>query len=46
VELTGSDLSLDFCGKAANQRSITFRALGLQMETVKTRVDFNKPSGK
>jgi hypothetical protein len=46
VELTGSDLSPDFCGKAANQRSITFRALGLQMETVKTRVDFNKPSGK
>jgi hypothetical protein len=46
VELTGSDLSTDFCGKAANQRSITFRALGLQMETVKTRVDFNKPSGK
>jgi len=46
VELTGSDLSPDFCGKAVNQRSITFRALGLQMETVKTRVDFNKPSGK
>jgi hypothetical protein len=46
VELTGSDLSPDFCGKAANQRSITFRALGLQMENVKTRVDFNKPSGK
>lgn len=46
VELTGSDLSPDFCGKGANQRSITFRALGLQMETVKTRVDFNKPSGK
>jgi hypothetical protein len=46
VELTGSDLSTDFCGKAVNQRSITFRALGLQMETVKTRVDFNKPSGK
>ena len=46
VELTGSDLSPDFCGKATNQRSITFRALGLQMETVKTRVDFNKPSGK
>ncbi len=46
VELTGSDLSPDFCGKAANHRSITFRALGLQMETVKTRVDFNKPSGK
>lgn len=46
VELTGSDLSPEFCGKASNQRSITFRALGLQMETVKTRVDFNKPSGK
>jgi hypothetical protein len=46
VELTGSDLSPEFCGKASNQRSIGFRALGLQMETVKTRVDFNKPSGK
>ena len=46
VELTGSDLSADFCSKATNQRSITFRALGLQMDTVKTRVDFNKPSGK
>jgi hypothetical protein len=46
VELTGSDLSTDFCSKATNQRLITFRALGLQMDTVKTRVDFNKPSGK
>jgi hypothetical protein len=46
VELTGSDLSPEFCGKATNQSSITFRALGLQMENVKTRVDFNKPSGK
>ena len=46
VELTGSDLSPDFCTKAINQRSIGFRALGLQMDTVKTRVDFNKPSGK
>jgi hypothetical protein len=46
VELTGSDLSAEFCGRGSNQRSITFRALGLQMETVKTRVDFNKPSGK
>jgi hypothetical protein len=46
VELTGSDLSPVFCTKAINQRSIGFRALGLQMDTVKTRVDFNKPSGK
>jgi amino acid transporter len=46
VELTGSDLSPAFCSKASNQQSITFRALGLQMDTVKTRVDFNKPSGK
>ena len=46
VELTGSDTSPEFCTKAANQRTIKFRALGLQMETVKTRVDFNKPSGK
>ena len=46
VELTGSDLSVEFCSKAINQRSIAFRALGLQMDTVKTRVDFNKPSGK
>jgi outer membrane biosynthesis protein TonB len=46
VELTGSDLSPEFCSKATFQRSITFRALGLQMETVKTRVEFNKPSGK
>lgn len=46
VELTGSDLSAEFCSKAINQRSIGFRALGLQMDTVKTRVDFNKPSGK
>ena len=46
VELTGSDLSPAFCSKASNQHSIAFRALGLQMDTVKTRVDFNKPSGK
>ena len=46
VELTGSNLSPAFCSKASNQHSITFRALGLQMDTVKTRVDFNKPSGK
>jgi type IV secretory pathway VirB10-like protein len=46
VELTGSDLSPAFCSKASNQQSIAFRALGLQMDTVKTRVDFNKPSGK
>ena len=46
VELTGSDLSSEFCTKAINQRSIGLRALGLQMDTVKTRVDFNKPSGK
>ena len=46
VELTGSDLSPAFCSKASNQQSIAFRALGLQMDTVKTRVDFNKPSGR
>jgi hypothetical protein len=46
VELTGSDLSPEFCSKASNQKTIAFRALGLQMDTVKTRVDFNKPSGK
>jgi outer membrane biosynthesis protein TonB len=46
VELTGSDLSAEFCSRGGNQRLITFRALGLQMDTVKTRVDFNKPSGK
>jgi hypothetical protein len=46
VELTGSDLSPAFCSKPSNQQSIAFRALGLQMDTVKTRVDFNKPSGK
>lgn len=46
VELSDKDLSADFCGKATNQRTIAFRALGLQMDTVKTRVDFNKPSGK
>jgi outer membrane biosynthesis protein TonB len=46
VELTGSDLSPAFCSKASNQHLIAFRALGLQMDTVKTRVDFNKPSGK
>jgi hypothetical protein len=46
VELSDKDLSADFCGKSTNQRTIAFRALGLQMDTVKTRVDFNKPSGK
>ena len=46
VELSDKDLLADFCGKATNQRTIAFRALGLQMDTVKTRVDFNKPSGK
>lgn len=46
VELTGQDNSEDFCSKATSSRSISFRALGLQMDTVKTRVDFNKPSGK
>lgn len=46
VELTGADLSQEFCGKAQSQRSISFRALDLQMDTVKTRIDFNKPSGR
>jgi hypothetical protein len=46
VELTGSDLSPAFCSQAKNQHVTLFRALGLQMDTVKTRVDFNKPSGK
>lgn len=46
VELTGTDLSAEFCSQASSHRSISFRALGLQMDNVKTRVDFNKPSGK
>lgn len=46
VELTGVDAALNLCGSATNARSIGFRPLGLQMDTVKTRVDFNKPSGK
>lgn len=46
VELTGLDASSEFCGKTTSSRSIVFRALDLQMDNVKTRVDFNKPSGK
>ena len=46
VELTGLDASAEFCAQSSNQRYLGFRALGLQLENVKTRVDFNKPSGR
>lgn len=46
IELSGLDASAEFCSKAGNSRTVGFRALGLQLDTVKTRVDFNKPSGR
>lgn len=46
VELTGVEVNPEFCGAAASSKAIGFRALGLQMDNVKTQVDFNKPSGK
>lgn len=46
VELTGVDASPEFCGQSANRRSITFRPLGLQLDTVKAPVDMGKPSGR
>jgi hypothetical protein len=46
IELSGLDASAEFCSKAGNNRTVGFRALGLQLDTVKTRVDFNKPSGR
>ena len=45
VELTGIENKPEFCGGISSARSIGFRALGLQMDNVKTRVDFNKPKG-
>jgi cytoskeletal protein RodZ len=46
IELSGLDASPEFCSKAGNSQMVGFRALGLQLDTVKTRVDFNKPSGR
>jgi len=45
VELTGIENKPEFCGGISSSRSIGFRALRLQMDNVKTRVDFNKPKG-
>ena len=45
VELNGIEDNPEFCGGVSSRKSIGFRALGLQMENVKTKVDFNKPKG-
>ena len=41
--LTLPSLDPTFCGQSSYRSQISFRALGLQMDNIKTRVDFNKP---
>lgn len=45
VELTGASTDPDFCRSMSSTRTIGFRALGIQLDNVKTKVDFNKPKG-
>lgn len=41
--LTLPSLDPGFCSQGSYRSQISFRALGLQMDNIKTRVDFNKP---